>query len=189
MNVIYIFPFSWVQHQSSGWIPFLPCTHPSKYLVRYSSMFPPQSMIDHLAFKDNQRYWISSTNFNLAKVEVGCGGHKRRNKWLEEKVQLGSMTNKYEMAPHWSCYSQDTRSLVPQYSWKEGAGGRGWGFCTCYKVFSLRQACCNLVEVFFNVEQGTLHNHMCLRYVDLLDLDHQIGGFSISLPITHNLQV
>jgi hypothetical protein len=25
---------------------------------------------------------------------------------------------------------------------------RGWGFCTCYKVFSLRQAAAILVEVF-----------------------------------------
>lgn len=70
---------------------------------------------------------------------------------------------------------------------EEGAGGWGWGFCTCYKVFSLHQACCNFVEVFFNVEQSTLHNHMCLRYVHLRDLDHQIGGISINLPIAHNL--
>ncbi len=34
-------------------------------------------------------------------------------------------------------------------------------------------------KAFFNVEQSTLHNHMCLRYVDLLDLDHQIGGIGI----------
>jgi len=74
---------------------------------------------------------------------------------------------------------------------EEGAGGGGgWlgvGFLHMLKVFSLHQACCNFVEVFFNVEQSTLHNHMCLRYVHLLDLDHQIGGISINLPMAHKL--